>query len=193
MTESSEPLALLARALDQAGAIIARVSPDQATLPTPCRSWDVRALVNHVVQDVQQFIARASGAEWKPEEKELIGDDWAAAYRHAAAKLLAAWRREGALDRTLQLPIGEVPATWMVNQQIADFAVHAWDVARATGQSTSLDQDVGRLALEWGRQNLQPRFRGDEGSGKVFGPEVSVPQDAPLYNRLADFFGRDPR
>ena len=57
----------------------------------------------------------------------------------------------------------------------------------------ALDQDVGRLALEWGRQNLQPRFRGNEGSGKVFGPEVSVPQDAPLYDRLAGFFGRDPR
>ena len=139
MTVAREPIARLSRALDQTGALIARVRPEQAPLPTPCRAWDVRALVNHVVQDVQQFFARASGAEWKPEEKELMGDDWADAYRHAAAELLAAWRRARPLDRTLQLPIGEVPATWMVNQQIADFAVHAWDIARATGQSTSLD------------------------------------------------------
>jgi hypothetical protein len=48
------------------------------------------------------------------------------------------------------------------------------------------------LALDWGRENLGPEFRGDEASGRVFGPEVSVPKDAALYDRLAAFFGRDP-
>ena len=47
----SDPLALRSRALDQTGAIVARVRPEQAAMPTPCRSWDVRALVNHVVYD----------------------------------------------------------------------------------------------------------------------------------------------
>jgi hypothetical protein len=27
----------------------------------------------------------------------------------------------------------------------------------------------------------------------VFGPEVSVPEDAPVHDRLAAFFGRDPQ
>lgn len=48
-------LDLLERTLAQSGAIIARVRPEQATLPTPCASWDVRALVNHVAHDLQQF------------------------------------------------------------------------------------------------------------------------------------------
>jgi uncharacterized protein (TIGR03086 family) len=187
-----DPVALLARALDQTGALIARVRPEQASLPTPCRSWDVRDLVNHVVQDVQQFTARASGKDWEPHDADLLGDDWAGAWQAAADALLAAWRREGALDRTVTLPFGEVPATWQVDQQIADLAVHGWDLARATGQPTDLDPELGRLALSWGRENLKPQFRGDEASGHAFGPEVPVPTDAPLYDRLAAFFGRDP-
>jgi uncharacterized protein (TIGR03086 family) len=195
MTASdSDPLALLARALDQTGAIIARARPDQATMPTPCRSWDVRTLVNHVVQDVRQFTAGASGQDqqWE-DDSDVVGDDWAGAYREAADQLLAAWRREGALDRMVKLPFGEVPAVWQVGQQITDLAVHGWDVAKATGQPTDLDPEVGQLALDWGGENLKPQFRGDEASGRVFGTEVPVDTDAPLYDRLAGYFGRDPR
>ena len=76
---------LLARTLAQTGAIIARVRPEQATLPTPCASWDVRTLVNHVVHDVQQFIVTAHGGEWDPQDADVIGDDWAGAYREAAS------------------------------------------------------------------------------------------------------------
>jgi uncharacterized protein (TIGR03086 family) len=192
MTVANDPIALLARALDQAGAIISRVRPDQATLPTPCRAWNVRALVNHVVHDVQQFTAMAHGGQWAQQDTYVIGDEWTGAYRQAAASLLAAWQREGALEGTVQLPFGEFPATWRVNQQIADLAVHAWDIARATGQSTNLDDELGQLSLDWARQNLKPQFRGEEVSGRAFGPEVFVPEDAPLYDRLAGFFGRNP-
>jgi Mycothiol maleylpyruvate isomerase N-terminal domain len=52
MTASARALRLLSRAPDQTGAVVARVRPEQATLPTPCRSWDVRALVNHVIDQL---------------------------------------------------------------------------------------------------------------------------------------------
>jgi uncharacterized protein (TIGR03086 family) len=119
----SDELGLLARALDQTGAIVARTRPDQAGLPTPCRSWDVRALVDHIVHDLEQFTARAAGRDWAPHDRDLVGDDWAGAYRAAADGLLAAWRA----------------------------------------------------------------------SGRAFGPEVPVDDDAPLYARLAGLLGRDPR
>jgi uncharacterized protein (TIGR03086 family) len=193
MIAASDPIARLAGALDQTGAIIAAVRPEQAALPTPCRAWDVRGLVNHVVQDVQHFTAMVSGAPWEPDDVDVIGDDWARAYRTAADALLAAWGREGALDGTVQLPFGPMPAAWCVGQQISDLVVHGWDIATATGQPTDLDPELGQEALEWARQNLQPQFRGDEESGHSFGPEVSIPDDAPLHDRLAAFFGRTPR
>lgn len=192
MNANDDPIARLARALEQTGAIIARVQPAQVALPTPCRAWNVRALVNHVVQDVRMFTAMVSGVTWDQRDADVIGDDWATAYRAAADALLAAWQREGALDGTVQLPFGEAPARWCVGQQISDLVVHGWDIATATGQSTDLDPELGQMALEWARQNLQPQFRGEEGSGQSFGPEVPVPDTAPLHDRLAAFFGRQP-
>jgi uncharacterized protein (TIGR03086 family) len=182
----------LGTALDQTGVIIQKVTPDQASSPTPCSSWDVRTLVNHIVHDVRGFTESTEGGAFRQGDDDVIGDDWVTAYGDAAAELLAVWDRPGATEGMVTLSFGEVPKTWLMGQQIADLAVHAWDVAKATGRSTDLDAGVGGVALEWGRANLLPQFRGDEASGKVFGPEVAVPDDAPLYDRVAAFFGRDP-
>ena len=62
---------------------------------------------------------------------------------------------------------------------------------RPANPSTSTQ--VGQLALDWGRENLKPQFRGDEADGHAFGTEIPVAEDALLYYRLAGFFGRDPR
>jgi uncharacterized protein (TIGR03086 family) len=183
----SDPVARLSRAVDQTGAIISGIRPDQAALPTPCSQWDVSALVDHVVEDVRQFTVRASRGTSDQPEASAIGDDWTGAYREAADSLLKAWRREGALDGTVELPFGEGPAAWFVDLQTADLLVHGWDLAKATGQSTGIDPELGKSALEWGRENLRPEFRGDR-----FGPEVPVPEEAPLQERLVGFFGRDP-
>ena len=192
MTDAAAELALLERALDQTGTVIAAVRPDQAGLPTPCRSWDVRTLVNHVVDEVRQLALVTGGGSRRPPAPDALGADWAGAYRSAADELRAAWHRPGALDREITLAMGSVPAVWTVDQQLTEVAMHAWDVARATGQSTDLDPEVGQRALDWGHENLKPEYRGDEASGSHIGPEVPTPADAPLYDRLAAFGGRDP-
>ena len=96
-----------------------------------------------------------------------------------------------AIERRLR-PAQHFDAVDIVDQQIAELAVHGWDLAVATGQSTPLDTEVGDTALTWARTALQPQFRGSEDEGKAFGPEVDVPEDAPLYDRLAGFFGHRP-
>jgi uncharacterized protein (TIGR03086 family) len=192
MEAGTDPIGLLARGLEQTGEVISRVRTEQATMPTPCKAWDVRALINHVVHDVRQFTVMVSGGAWEAHDEDVIGDDWLGAYRLAAAALLEAWRRPGALDRMVRLPFGEVPASWQVGQQIANMAVHGWDIAKATGQSTDLDPELGQVALDWGSLNLKPQFRGDEASGHAFGLEIAMREDAPVYDRLAGFFGRDP-
>jgi uncharacterized protein (TIGR03086 family) len=183
---ANDALALLVRALEQTGAIISRIRSDQASQPTPCTDWDVRALANHTVYDLQMFTASVSGGERPSLDADLIGTSWTNAYSAAADSLLATWRRRGT-GGTLQLRMGEFPATWAAGMHLAGQAVHGWDLARATGQSTDLDPEVGLAALDWARENLTPQFR-----GQAFGPEVPVPEYAPLYDRLAGFFGRHP-
>ncbi|MDB5056867.1 MAG: uncharacterized protein JWO59_339 [Chloroflexi bacterium] len=193
MSNALDPVAQLARALDQAGAIISRIKPEQSTLPTPCRSWDVRSLVTHLLDAVQQFSVIATGGQWNAHANVEIGEDWSAAYLAAADTLLATWRRPGALDGTIQLPFGEFPVTWRLELQIAELAIHGWDIAKATGQSSELDPEVGQAALDWAKQNVLPQYRSaDEGGGQSFGLEVPVQADAPLYDRLAGFVGRNP-
>lgn len=38
---ATEPLVCLSQVLDLAGSLIERVRPEQAGLPTPCRSWNL--------------------------------------------------------------------------------------------------------------------------------------------------------
>ena len=84
---------------------------------------------------------------------------------------------------------GEAPLRLRADQQIAELAMHDWDLARATGQPAELEPALADHALRWSRGMLRPEFRGP---GKAFGVELPVPDDAPAYERLAGWFGRDP-
>jgi len=180
---------LLERALDQTAAIIAGIGAEQAALPTPCTDWDVRALVRHLIgQDLRNFTVAARGetADWQAPAGN-VGEDWAGAFRDGAAQLLAVWRAAD-LDRPITMPGGgQAPLGARASQQMAEFAVHGWDLVKATGQRVSLDPQLAERALDWSHQMLRPEAR-----GKAFGPEVPVPPDAPIYDQLAGWFGRDP-
>jgi uncharacterized protein (TIGR03086 family) len=194
MTAQSDPVELLARALDQAGNVLEGVRADQRELPTPCRSWTVARLSDHLVQDLENFQLAAAGerADWSA--PPAAQEDPVGAFGKGAAELLAAWRAKGELTGTTTLPVvGEVPARFPVDQETAEFAVHAWDLAVATGQSVDdFDQEVGEAALGWMRATLPPQVRGSEADGRRFGPEVEMAPNAPLYERLAAFAGHDP-
>jgi uncharacterized protein (TIGR03086 family) len=193
MTDGGEPLLLLGKALGELGRLIAGTRSDQADLPTPCASWTVRQLVGHVVTGLDNFATAARGGtpQWGRAPAPL-GDDWPAAFVRARADLDDAW---AAADLSAPVPTlggGEAPLVSRADQQIAELAVHGWDLARATGQSSELDGAVAECALRWARQNLRPEFRGPEEEHKAFGPEVAAAADAPALDRLAAWFGRDP-
>jgi uncharacterized protein (TIGR03086 family) len=191
VTGDADTLTLLERALAQTAAIIAAIPREQAGLATPCPDWDVRALVRHVVgQDLRNFLVAASGgtADWQALADEL-GEDWAGTFRDRAARLMAVWRTAD-LEEQVKLPGGSQAALrGRADQQIAELAMHGWDLVVATGQQADLDPALAEHALRWSRQMLRPEFRGPD---RAFGPEVPAPPDAPAYQRLAGWFGRDP-
>ena len=191
VTSDGDTLALLESALDQTAAIIAAIPADQAGLPTPCPDWDVRALVRHMIgQDMRNFLASARGetADWRAPADEL-GGDWAAEFRDRAGPLLAAWRAAD-LGEPIAMPGGgEAPLRDRADQQIAELATHGWDLVKATGQRADLDPALAEHALDWSHRLLRPEYRGPD---RAFGAEVPVSPDAPPYDRLAGWFGRDP-
>jgi len=191
MTSDGDTVALLGRALEQTAAIIAAIPVSQAGLATPCPGWDVAMLVRHLTaQDLRNFLASARGeaADWQAPADEL-GQDWAADFRDRAARLTAVWQQAD-LDQLLPMPGGGQSALRSrADQQIAELAMHGWDLVVATGQQTGLDPVLAEHALRWSRQMLRPEYRGPD---RAFGAEVPVPPDAPAYQRLAGWFGRDP-
>jgi uncharacterized protein (TIGR03086 family) len=194
MAQRPQSLTLLDRALDQVAELITGTRRDQAELRTPCRSWTVAQLVDHLISDVGNFAAGVRGE--KPDWAQPAGAserDWVDAFASARRGLDAAW---SAADLDAAVPTmsgGEAPLVSRADQQVAELGIHAWDLARATGQSEELDPDVAEYGLRWATQNLAAQFRGPEDEGKSFGVEVPVPADAPVYERLAGWFGRDPR
>lgn len=192
-TTGVDPLSLLSRALEQTRIVIEQVGKADLDSPTPCRAWNVRTLTKHVVHDLANFTTSASGG--KPDYQAAIPEvhgDLAAAFRRGADELLNTWRGSGDIKRTMRLQLGKVPASFVVNQQTTEFAVHAWDIATATGQTIDWDEDVAASSLAWARTALKPEFRGDEASGHAFGPEVQPAPDASTQEQLVAFFGRHP-
>ena len=192
MTDDVDNVELLRRSLDQMSRVIGRIRPDQAGLPTPCAEWDVREVVRHVTaKDLRNYaiVARGENADWQAPPDEM-GDDWQAQFDAGAATLMELWEAVPP-DKTVAAPNGqEIPVRSRVDQQIAEFCIHAWDLARATGQpSDELDAEPAEYGLAWSRRMLRPEARGP---GKAFGYEVQIPGFAPVYDRLAGWFGRDP-
>jgi uncharacterized protein (TIGR03086 family) len=192
MATESDPLALLRRALDQTGELVAGTRRDQAELPTPCRSWTVALLIGHLVTDMGNFAARVTGSTPDWSKAPEGGGDWTAAFSAGREHLDAAWADADLQSEVPTMGGGTAPLVSRADQQIAEMAVHGWDLARATGQSENLDAAVAEHGLRWAKQTLSPEFRGPEDEGKSFGDEVPVPDDAPAYERLAGWFGRDP-
>lgn len=166
---------VLSRALDQTANLLGSIRPDQMDGPTPCDDWSVRRLLAHIVPGPAHFVTMSTGGEVDWSVEAPLPDDFVDVFRSSADDLLATWRDN---------PDAEGSADW----QTAEFAVHAWDLAQAIGRTADLDPEVAERGLALMSSMLKPEMRGE-----VFKPEVEVPDDAPVYDRLAAFAGRDPR
>ncbi len=75
-----------------------------------------------------------------------------------------------------------------------DLVLHGWDLARAAGLDDAIDPD--ELDRLWpGIEQIPDEMRIPDHFGPgvvVIGPEVDVPADAPLQDRLLGKLGRDP-
>ena len=92
------------------------------------------------------------------------------------------------------MPWGEeYTGATLVDMYLAELAAHAWDLARATGQTGKLDPSLALPALEGARAMIKPQYRNMAGPGAPFGAEIYPAPGADDWERLAAFMGRDPR
>jgi uncharacterized protein (TIGR03086 family) len=178
------------RAAKSTSSVLAGVEPSAMEDPTPCASWTVRELLNHVVGGLDFFAVIAeTGRPPERTEGDYTAGDFAGGYQDAAERFVRALSAPGAMERTYQLPIGEVPAKVVLGIASTDTFVHGWDLARATGQSSDLDPDLAVSLLANARRSVTDGFRGEDGKS-AFGPELDPPPGASAADELAAFLGR---
>lgn len=164
------------------------VTADQMSAATPCASWDVAGLINHMVGGNQFFAAGMRGQAPSADETNWAAGDWQASFDTNAADALAAFGEEGALERTVTLPFGEMPGAAFMGLAMTDTFQHAWDLAKATGQDTNLAPEMAQQLLAQCKQSIQDGFRGPEGA--PFGAQAECADDACAADQLAAFLGR---
>src|SRR5262245_8509298 len=192
-TDRREELDLLQGAFGSTGRILAKVTPDVLSSPTPCADWDVRAVLEHATNVVAMFAGTASRTgvptELPSEASEWVGDP-VPTFDRVTTTTLAAWSEPGALEGTCHLPTGrEVPASIAIRIGFIDALVHGWDLAKALDLDPTLDPTLAAAALEASKMIMSDKLRGPNGA---FGAEVTVERNASLTDQLVAFLGRRP-
>jgi uncharacterized protein (TIGR03086 family) len=183
-----DDIALLDGVMAKAGDVITGVRTDQWELPTPCRDWDVRALVGHIVGWLRVFAAGANGEAFEGDPGDYqAGERSAEDFRRLADSLVAGWRAHGT-DRTVRLTSGEMPAPMVLDMTLMEYMTHGWDLATATGQPVPFTDSEADDVLRRARVTLRPEYRGPD---TAMGEEVEAPAGAAPIVRLAAFMGRD--
>jgi uncharacterized protein (TIGR03086 family) len=152
---------------------------DQLDAETPCDGWDVRTLLNHMLQTQQYFVGSARGEDvaLTPQPPELLSDDPAADFERARSETLTTYGEDGVIEKT-------GPA---IGIAFSDALLHGWDLAKATGQDATMPPGLPEAAYSM----IHGRFTDEQRVG-VFKPEVDVPESASPQDKLLAYTGRTP-
>jgi uncharacterized protein (TIGR03086 family) len=189
----TDPLPFLRQATDLFDDRLAAVTRDQWTLPTPCTEWTVRDLVDHVTGGNRWAVAVLDGEQPGVALEAALGpgfgDDILDDYRQAAEAQYKGFASDGALARTCHHFVGDIDGNAFSWLRIADLAVHAWDLARATGGKEDMGQEL--VMAVWAVQSPRTQMIAKAG---MFGTGASgtLDYEAPLQDRLLDMLGRRP-
>ncbi|GAA3223637.1 hypothetical protein GCM10020256_31950 [Streptomyces thermocoprophilus] len=143
----------------------------------------MRGLANHlfhVVVEFQKLAARQDADFTSTPSRVAPGGDWRERFAQETDKLVAAWSVPGAEDGTTGA--WQLPARLVGSMALLDLVVHGWDLARATGRTYPVDEELAPVVeeLEGAVARLAPTGR----STGAFGEAVPVPEGAPAFERL---------
>lgn len=168
---------------DQFAARVEGASADTWDTPSPCEGWTARDVVAHVVDSQRRMVASLDGTE-----PESMGpdEDPKEAWRSSYAALKDRLADPANLEKQVAGPMGPMPVELVLGRMAAtDVLVHTWDLARATGQDETLDQDAVQHAFD----GLRPMDAMIRRPG-VFGPAVAAPEGSDVQTEFLSFLGR---
>ena len=170
--------------------LLANVSDEQLSAPTPCELYTLGALLDHINGLSVAFTWAATKA---PESRGNAGpsgdasrlpDDWRTRIPRQLAALAEAWTEPSAWEGMTRVGGVDLPAPAAAGFGLNEVVVHGWDVSRASGQpydadSRSVAACIGLLSQGGAREG-------------IFGPMVEVADEASALDRLVGLTGRHP-
>ncbi|WP_328390336.1 TIGR03086 family metal-binding protein [Nocardia sp. NBC_00416] len=183
---------VLTAAHDALRSVIAGVEPGQWQLATPCAEWNVAQVAEHAAADQRAFAAAlgvGAGPAYDPfSPPGDIADGPVSLVAVALAETATAWSTVADDTETVPtpLPFGPLPTPIAAVLCALDAAVHAWDIAVATGQTSPLTDDLAAPILTAARGRIEPlRDWGAYGA-------IVEGRDGTSTDQLLRYLGRRP-
>lgn len=175
--------------------LVQHIDDDQLGAPTPS-GIPVAGMLDHVGGLAVAFTAAAAKdlgsvtATPPAPDGDRLGAAWRAEIPRALTALAQAWTDPDAWQGMTQ--VGGVTLPGQIAGQVAldEIVLHAWDLARGTGQPyqqdpATLEACLAAMTAMYPPDNL-------DGRKGIFEPPVPVLDDAPLVDRVVAYSGRDP-
>ncbi|UGT38710.1 TIGR03086 family metal-binding protein [Nocardia yamanashiensis] len=176
--------------------VVAGVEDDQFELATPCSEWSVTKVIQHAAGDQLAYakvLGIGDGPAYNPFDPSGSLDGTAAALvADAIEQTAAAWATVSDDTATVPtpLPFGDLPTPVAAVFCALDAAVHAWDIAIATGQPSPLTEELSGHLLTASRGLVEP-LRDYGVYAAVI--ETDSASATPVTDELLGYLGRDPR
>ncbi|GAA1753756.1 MULTISPECIES: TIGR03086 family metal-binding protein [Streptomonospora] len=153
--------------------------------PTPCAGWTARDLLRHMIDNHTNMPGHVGIAI---DLRIRVEDDPVAAWHEARTALQEVLDDPEQAATEFDGYFGRTSLARTIDDFLGfDLVVHAWDLARATGQDETLPAAEVARVFESARQLGETlRMEG------VCGPEVSVPESASEQDRMLAYLGRRP-
>lgn len=187
-------LATSYRALENS---VAGVRDDQWDAATPCADWTVTQVIQHAAGDQLAYammLGVGAGPAYDPFSPSGAVEGTAAnLVKEAVEQTAAAWATvsDDTAAVPTPLPHGELPTPVAAVMCALDAAVHAWDIAIATGQASPLDDELAGHLLSAARGVVEPLRQWG-----AYAPVVEAsgePSATPVADELLRHLGRVPR
>jgi uncharacterized protein (TIGR03086 family) len=161
--------------------------------PTPCAQWTVTQVLQHAAGDQHAFAAALTGGPGPSENPFAPSGQFTDAPSTVLDKALSAafdaWSTvaKDAENVPTPVPPGSMPAWLGAGACALDAAVHAWDIAIATGQPSPLTPDLARSLMPVATQIVEPL--------RAYGAYAAALEPAESDNDVATllrYLGRHP-
>jgi uncharacterized protein (TIGR03086 family) len=169
------------------------VGAGQWDLPTPCDQWTVTQVIQHAAGDQLAYYAAITGGDGPAENpfapSGTLTTDPVALVSAATEAAAEAWAIIAEDDGAVAVPVppNTLDAVTGIGACALDAAVHAWDIAKATGQAQPLSEEAATAILVAAKQIVEP-LRAWGAYAAALEPQEGDDAVAALLRYL----GRDP-